>query len=71
MSVDRTRTRYEVLLARFRMMIAADGLNAELAKETDAELLARIKADTHEGKINAMEELTSLVPEGYWRARGL
>jgi hypothetical protein len=63
------RTRYEILLARFRMMITADGL--QFADKTDAELLKMLRAKTHKGRIAAMEALTSVVPDRYWQARGL
>ena len=65
-------TRYEKLLARYRMMISAGGMLEDIAAETDAQLLKRLKhARNHEEQMQRMAELTSLVPETFWQSRGL
>lgn len=64
-----TRTRYEILLARYRTMMTESG--AFPTDITDAELVAKLKPKTHEGQMKALEDLTSLVSDRFWQARGL
>jgi hypothetical protein len=61
---------WSILLKRYRMLVTADGMIKDLASETDAQLLDRLKGSL-EDRARTMEELTSLVPESYWQRRGL
>jgi len=64
-----TRTRYEVLMARYRVMMTESGA---MPKDiTDAELDSWLVGQTHEERMKSLEGLTSLVPERFWRKRGL
>jgi hypothetical protein len=63
------RTRYETLMARFRIMMTESGAFPKTV--TDAELLSRVKGDNHDDRMHALEMVTSLVAPGYWERRGL
>jgi hypothetical protein len=63
------KDRFDILLARFRFAMVDCG--AKDATITDAELISMLKADTTEGRLEALEKVTSLVPAEFWRAHGL
>jgi hypothetical protein len=63
------RTKYEKLIQRFRhMMVDSGALPYDI---TNAQLLEKIKGETHEEKMHSMEQMLSIVPEEYWLAQRL
>lgn len=64
-----TRTRYEVLMQRFRVMCVESG--AFKRDVTNEELLSKVEGETHEDRIRSLEAVVGLVPEQYWASRGL
>jgi hypothetical protein len=63
------KDRFDILLARFRFMTVDSGVRE--AAITDAELISMLKAGTPEGRLDALEKITGLVPISFWKANGL
>jgi hypothetical protein len=63
------RTKYELLMQRFRAMMTESGACSKTV--TNAELLEKVKGETHEEKMRNVEAVLSLTSERYWHMRGL